>query len=888
MEAVGGDDSGVQRFATRAAFALGMGLVSFAVYSHQDMTAGALAGYLVAAFLLAGPATASFLGQQVAASTAPQKRRKALSLAIVLVGLNALALNFWLAPVGWVRADLTANGEYSVGETTARVLADLDEPLEITGYFSAKTHPLLAPLVPRIQNLLAEYQVVGGRKLKVSFVDPNTDEEIENEINETYGIKPVPFRVSSRHEKSVVNSYFHLLVRYGDEHQVLGFDKLIEVYADTADVQVELRNLEYDLTRAIKKVTQGFQSIESMLARHDKGAKLTAYITPDLLPEEFKDVPERLKKVADELAEKSGGRFRMETVDPGSDPALQQELYEKYRFKPMAADLFGTQRFYMHLLFEAGDHAEQIFPQGGLTEADLRTGIEAAIKRSTPGFLKTVGLLTEDAAPPPNPYGMPPQGPTKDFQRLEQVFSEEYEFKRLDLSDGVVPGDVDVLIVAKAGALDEKEQFALDQYLMRGGAMIVLSGAYDVSQDMKAKAVDPSLLELLKSWGVEVETGLVMDPQNARFPVPVEERRGPLVFQRIVMMDYPFFPDVRRDGHKEGHVALQGVPSVAVTWASPVKVKEGLEDLTHEVLLRSGPGSTLSESTNLQPDMDAYPATGFAPGKDPGRKQLAVSLSGTFQSHFADKPSPLFTDEEEDEEEPEAPAGMPPGMPNFNLGSTTGEDGEMPLEPPAPVAVAEAPASDGVSAAAPAAEAPSGGAADAAADASVAAPAAEAAEAGAAAAAPASDGVAASAPAEDAEASGEGGDAPAADGAEGEKEMDRTGRTLKASTPDARLVVVGSSSFASDMIASLDFRSGTDSFAGNLVLARNLVDWSLEDTELLQIRSVGRFARTLRPMKPAERTTFEVLNYVVVLVALFGVGVVAATRRRMARPIPLV
>ena len=106
--------------------------------------------------------------------------------------------------------------------------------------------------------------------------------------------------------------------------------------------------------------------------------------------------------------------------------------------------------------------------------------------------------------------------------------------------------------------------------------------------------------------------------------------------------------------------------------------------------------------------------------------------------------------------------------------------------------------------------------------------------------------------------------------------------------PDARLVVVGSSAFASDAIATLDFRSGTDSFGGNLVLVKNLVDWAVEDTDLLQIRSVGKFARTLRPMKSSERNWAEALNYAVVLLALLVVGVTAMTRRRNATPIRLV
>jgi ABC-2 type transport system permease protein len=121
-----------------------------------------------------------------------------------------------------------------------------------------------------------------------------------------------------------------------------------------------------------------------------------------------------------------------------------------------------------------------------------------------------------------------------------------------------------------------------------------------------------------------------------------------------------------------------------------------------------------------------------------------------------------------------------------------------------------------------------------------------------------------------------------------EKVADRTGRTLKLSTPDARLVVIGSSAMMSDMVATMDFRSGTDSFGGNLVMMKNLVDWSLADTDLLQIRTAGHYARTLRSMTPRERSLAELANYLVVLLALAGVAGVALTRRRSVQPLQLV
>ena len=61
-------------------------------------------------------------------------------------------------PTTALRVDMTAGQIYSISQATRGYLQQLREPLLIRGYFSAKTHPLLAPLVPQMQDLLREYR----------------------------------------------------------------------------------------------------------------------------------------------------------------------------------------------------------------------------------------------------------------------------------------------------------------------------------------------------------------------------------------------------------------------------------------------------------------------------------------------------------------------------------------------------------------------------------------------------------------------------------------------------------------------------------------------------------------------------------------------------------
>ncbi len=706
---------------------------------------------------------------------------RGLLLLVGLVGLNAIAFSIWLAPVTALRVDMTERGEYSISRVTVETLAALDEPLAIEGYFSERTHPLLAPLVPQIRDLLAEYAISGEGRVQVEFADPNADEALEQEIGERYGIRSVPFRVADRHQQAVVNSYFHVLVRYGDQFETLSFDELIEVRVDDVDLEVRLRNLEYDLTRTIKRVSQDFQSMESLFARLPEPAKLSVYVTPDSLPQDFGELPARIRKVARDLERVAHGKLIFEEIDPGGDRGLREQLAESYGIRPLAVDLFGRQTFYLDLVLEGGGKSQRIMPRSDLAESDLRSAIEAAVRRATPGQLKTVGLFTQTPlAPPPNPQ-LPPQlqppPPQPDYRGLEQLLREDYEVAKVDLSSGTVPDTVDVLVVGKPGAIGAKEQFAIDQFLMRGGKLIALAGRYVIDPGrgaLQATQHESPLFDLLQTWGVTVESALLMDPQNAPFPIPVEEQRGMFRMQRIRMLPYPFFPDIRRDGFEASHPALTGIQNVTMPWASPLSVSAP-DGVASKTLLTSSAESWLNSTGSIEPDFRRYPDEGFAPSGEQAGRVLAVSLEGSFPSHFAERASPLFAAE-----------------------------GDTPRET----------------------------------DAQEAAP-------------------------------------------------NATGRTLKQSLPDARLMVLGSAEIVSDLLLQLAGQPGGETHRGDLQLVQNLLDWSVEDTDVLSIRSTGAFARTLRPLSESEARGWEIASYAATLFMLIGVTLAPRRHRRRIRAIPL-
>ncbi len=729
---------------------------------------------LIATFLTLNVLSLRAKGFSEGQRTAANRQNAYLGAALVIG--NVLLLNLNLSDVA-IRADLTERGEYSVSRTTKDILRGLQEPLLIRGYFSAKTHPLLAPTVPQIRDLIEEYGVIGGGNVRTEYVDPREDEGLEKEAAQLYGIKSFPFRIADRRDQAVVNSYFSILVKYGDQHEVLNFNDLIEITGTTPEnIEVRLRNLEYDLTRTVKKVAYGFQTVDALFADLEEPAELMAFVTEASLPGNFTDAPKTIEAVGKKLADESGGKFAYEIIDPDSAGAKEtrQTLQTKYGLRPYALSLLSQETFFLHLVLKIGDRYELVAPAADeYTEAELEEAILASIKRGAPGFLKTIGL-SKPKPEQPNPQ-LPPQfqqPPRDNYRAIAQQLSQTYEVKDVDLTKGRVDTDIDVLVVVAPADFDEQQRFAVDQFLMRGGTVIVYAGAYELNPGMggsiAVKQVNSGLDDLLGAYGITVESSMVMDLQNEGIPVPVERNLGGFTVREFQTVSYPFFINVRADGLDADSPVVAGLPSLAMAFSSPVTAvqpsqpaSEGdgeseaetdeADAVTIVELVRSSPDSWTTTNTNVQPDFAAYPDAGFATGEERSSKTLAVLVTGSLPSAFAERNSPV---------------------------------------------------------------------------------------------------------------SGE--------------------TVIKQSPSTTRLAVFGSTSMVNDMVLQMSREAAT-----NLELAQNLVDWGVEDTDLLGIRARSTFARTLVPMTNAERAQYEYINYGIAFLALVIIVILTISRRRQLQPLEL-
>ncbi len=502
--------------------------------------------------------------------------------------------------------------------------------------------------------------------------------------------------------------------------------------------------------------------------------------TPELLPPDLQTAPATVQAVAEQIAQASNGNFTFESLNP-DDPAAplnRDALLDGYGVQPFAASLFSTDTYYMHMLLQVGDQAQIIYPAGDLSEASIRQGIESALKRYSSGFLQVVGVWRPTIGPDPMmaQFGQNQQPPFSTWETLYQQLSQDYEVRTLDLLDGQVPPDVDVLLVVAPQGMTDVQRFAVDQFLMRGGAVIVAGSNYRVTADpltglLTLVPIADGLQDVLAHYGVNVENSMVMDPQNEPFPIAVNRDVNGFAVQEIQSINYPYFVDVRADGMATGTPMLANLPAVTLNWVSPITLDEArMVGREATVLLHSTPDAWQRADTNIQPDPAQYPEFGFPPGEARAQQNLAVSVVGSFDSFFAGKESPLA-----------AQAAVP------------------------------------------------------------------------------------AAPAQGAAATG----------------------VIAKSPETARLVVIGSGDFLNDTVFSISSQLAVDRYLNSLQFVQNAVDWSVEDLDLLSIRTRAGVVRILDPLTQEEQSMWEFANYAFAMVSLIVLGLWWTSRRRAEQPMTL-
>lgn len=172
---------------------------------------------------------------------------------LALAGLLFMALNLSAALLFRdVQADMTEEHLYTISDSTKKMLAKLDEPINVRLYYSRRlgeAAPTYGRLFERVKGLLEQYRDLSKGKLQVTFLDPAPFSDAEDRAAAA-GLK------GQRLNQEGETAYFGLVASNTTDN-----DAIVSFFSPDRE-----RFLEYDLTKLINGLANPKKKVIGLLA----------------------------------------------------------------------------------------------------------------------------------------------------------------------------------------------------------------------------------------------------------------------------------------------------------------------------------------------------------------------------------------------------------------------------------------------------------------------------------------------------------------------------------------------------------------------------------------------------------------------------------------------
>ncbi len=169
-------------------------------------------------------------------------KRKSLQTTIgILLIVAILVLINLIANTQFARLDLTEGKIFSLADASKETVANLEEPLTVKVFASENLSPQLNDVKRYLNDLLSDYRAYGEGDFHYEFIDPGTDEALQQEAAE-YRIPPFQENVWNQDKLELKRVYLGAVFLYEDKQET------IPTIQSTS-------GLEYNITSLIKRLT---------------------------------------------------------------------------------------------------------------------------------------------------------------------------------------------------------------------------------------------------------------------------------------------------------------------------------------------------------------------------------------------------------------------------------------------------------------------------------------------------------------------------------------------------------------------------------------------------------------------------------------------------------
>lgn len=398
---------------------------------------------------------------------------------------------------------------------------------------------------------------------------------------------------------------------------------------------------QYTISQSSKKVLKGLSD------------PVTAdfYLSADLPPQLIRMRDDVKDKLA-EYSAFSGGKFKVRYIDPGTDAAKKEKAESK-----------GVREFQVNVVEKDAASVKNVFFGLALSYQDKNEAIPMANPESLEYDLTSkLVKMTLQKKPkvaifegPMNFNQQQQQGPT--YAGVQNILGGPegmYEVVKLNpQTDKVLPEDVDGVIVLGAFGMSDALKYSLDQFLLKGGKVIVALDPMMKAGQQQGMAPDqaypslPTLEDQLQAYGVRITKQLIADQQCAS----VQMQGG--IF--VISQPYPLYPEITPKGFNKSVAAVGKLESMVIPYCAPLD-EIAVPDVKFTWLAQSSKESfTISSPFNLAPDQNWRYLSTSSTTKGPFN--IAVMLEGKLPTAYPGGPP--------------APQAPPPSAP-----------GETPPPPP--------------------------------------------------------------------------------------------------------------------------------------------------------------------------------------------------------------
>lgn len=213
----------------------------------------------------------------------------------------------------------------------------------------------------------------------------------------------------------------------------------------------------------------------------------------------------RVKGILKEYVKQSGGKLQLEIINP--EPFTEDEdLAMKLGVKSLPLDDAGTKLYFGLIVTNSVDEIGSIPFFDPDRAAWLEYDVTRIIYDLNAGKKPTIGVMTWLPLYGSGSSASDMQGKWAILDQISKSFQTEYVEK--DAKE--IPGNIDVLMVVNPVNMSQDTQYAVDQFVLKGGRALIFTDPYTNMRGLERSSSE--LTRLYNAWGIDMPaTDMVLD-----------------------------------------------------------------------------------------------------------------------------------------------------------------------------------------------------------------------------------------------------------------------------------------------------------------------------------------------------------------------------------------